>query len=89
MAFSSSAGSSVTGPCARYHCSFGARCVASADGRSARCQCDARCDVSDDVTPPVCGDDGLDYVSECELRRKACTEMRHIAKKYDGKCGQC
>jgi len=37
---------------------------------------------------PVCGDDGFDYPSECEMRRQACIEMRNVAKKYDGKCGE-
>jgi len=83
-------GNSLLDPCARHHCSFGARCVPSPDGRSARCQCDTRCDpgAAEDSTDPVCGDDGLDYASECELRRRACVEMKNVHKKYNGKCGE-
>lgn len=78
-------------PCDGHSCSFGAQCVADGGG-SARCQCDLQCNdaalAGNDVTVmPVCGDDGVDYPSECELRRRGCVEMRTVVKKYDGKCG--
>lgn len=76
-------------PCRDKRCSFGAQCVPSLDGLTARCQCPQRCDnYGDSVgSTPVCGSDGRDYANTCEMRRSACSEMRDIEKKYDGKCG--
>jgi len=76
-------------PCRNKRCSFGAQCVPSLDGLTARCQCPQRCDnYGDSVgSTPVCGTDGRDYANVCEMRRAACSEMRDIEKKYDGKCG--
>jgi len=76
-------------PCRDKRCSFGAQCVPSLDGLTARCQCPQQCDnYGDSVgSTPVCGTDGRDYANTCEMRRAACSEMRHIEQKYDGKCG--
>ena len=76
-------------PCRDKRCSFGAHCVPSLDGLTARCQCPQQCDnYGDSVgSTPVCGTDSRDYANTCEMRRAACSEMRDIEKKYDGKCG--
>jgi hypothetical protein len=78
-------------PCRDKRCSFGAQCVPSLDGLTARCQCPERCDnYGDSVdSTPLCATDGHDYANMCEMRRAACSEMRDIEKKYEGQCGQC
>lgn len=79
----------IRDPCRDKRCSFGAQCVPSLDGLTARCQCPERCDnYGDSVdSTPICATDGQDYANTCEMRRAACSEMRDIEKKYDGKCG--
>jgi len=79
----------VRDPCNDRQCSYGARCTASLDGLSARCECPQRCyDYGDSIDSiPVCGSDGFDYRSACELKLAACREMRPIEKRYDGRCG--
>jgi len=76
-------------PCVGQRCHYGARCSPSLDGRKSRCVCPTRCDEYGDAvgSSTVCGSDGHDYTSLCELRRTACRLLRHIDKKYDGKCG--
>lgn len=76
-------------PCRDKLCSFGAQCVPSLDGLTARCQCPERCDnYGDSVdSTPVCASDGRDFVNMCEMRRASCNEMKDLEKKYDGKCG--
>lgn len=79
----------IRDPCRDKRCSFGAQCVPSLDGLTARCQCPERCDnYGDSVdSTPICATDGQEYTNRCEMRRAACSEMRDIEKKYDGKCG--
>ena len=81
----------VRDPCAGRRCSYGARCRASLDGRTARCQCPDRCDRygGDELgAGRRCGDDGRDYAGDCDMRRAACTELREIRAKFHGQCGQ-
>ncbi len=80
----------VKDPCKGKECSFGAQCVPSLDGLTARCQCPERCNrYGDSVgSTPVCGSDGQDYNNQCEMRRTACREMKDIRVKYFGKCGE-
>lgn len=80
----------VKDPCKEKECSFGAQCVPSLDGLTARCQCPQRCDSYGDSvgSTPVCGSDGRDYPTQCEMRRAACREMKDIRVKYFGKCGE-
>jgi len=80
----------VDDPCVGRRCSYGAQCRASLDGLTARCQCSDRCDRYGDTVDAGerCGDDGLDYESECEMRLAACRQMREIRAKFLGRCGQ-
>lgn len=78
-------------PCLDVLCSFGAQCVPSLDGLTARCQCPERCDdYGDSVgSGPVCGSDGQDYPNACKLRKAACQQMKDIRTKYNGRCDPC
>ncbi|GAB1289362.1 Agrin [Apodemus speciosus] len=74
-------------PCANVTCSFGSTCVPSADGQTASCLCPTTCSGAPDGT--VCGSDGVDYPSECQLLRHACANQEHIFKKFNGPCDPC
>eukprot|EP00071_Canis_lupus_P005900 XP_005620419.1 agrin isoform X4 [Canis lupus familiaris] len=74
-------------PCSNVTCSFGSTCVRSADGQTATCLCPATCRGPPEG--PVCGSDGADYPSECQLLRLACTRQENIVKKFDGPCDPC
>lgn len=67
-------------------CSFGSTCTRSADGQTATCLCPATCRGA--PGGPVCGSDGADYPSECQLLRQACARQENIFKKFDGPCGE-
>jgi len=76
-------------PCIGRRCSYGAQCRRSVDGLTARCQCPDRCDQYGDSVDagPRCGDDGVDYASECHLRLSACRQLQEIRAKFVGRCG--
>jgi len=78
--------------CRRRGCLLGARCERTSElGHSAMCRCDMRCGTNSlgggTDAAPVCGDDGQDYVSECELEQTSCINMKQIGVKYNGSCG--
>ncbi|XP_044524562.1 agrin [Gracilinanus agilis] len=74
-------------PCSGVTCSFGSTCARSADGQSAKCICPSSCSgVPEGI---VCGSDGRDYPSECQLHRLACARQENIVKKFDGPCDPC
>uniref|UniRef100_H9H689 Agrin n=1 Tax=Monodelphis domestica TaxID=13616 RepID=H9H689_MONDO len=74
-------------PCSGVTCSFGSTCARSADGQSAKCICPTSCSgVPEGI---VCGSDGRDYPSECQLHRLACARQENIVKKFDGPCDPC
>uniref|UniRef100_A0A7N4PDI5 Agrin n=1 Tax=Sarcophilus harrisii TaxID=9305 RepID=A0A7N4PDI5_SARHA len=71
-------------PCSGVTCSFGSTCARSADGQSAKCICPSSCSgVPEGI---VCGSDGRNYPSECQLHRLACARQENIVKKFDGPC---
>lgn len=83
--------SKTTGdPCTKLNCEFGAECVIARGARNASCQCINRCyNYGDTVdSRSICGSDGVDYDSLCELRRASCAKSDYIQIKYEGKCGQ-
>ncbi|XP_073794693.1 agrin isoform X35 [Danio rerio] len=74
-------------PCSEVTCSFGSTCIQSSDGLSAKCMCPLSCEnVPKHV---VCGSDGLDYQSECELNMKACATQKNIRVHHQGRCDPC
>lgn len=73
-------------PCAEVTCSFGSTCVRSTDGQSAKCVCPSSCSGMPKST--VCGSDGKDYRSECDLNKHACDKQENVFKKFDGACGE-
>lgn len=73
-------------PCSNVTCSFGSTCAPSADGQTATCLCPATCRGA--PQSPVCGSDGVDYPSECQLLRRACSRQENIFKKFEGRCGE-
>lgn len=77
-------------PCKVQECGYGAICERSKDGKSKRCLCATRCDTYGDNLggKPVCGDNGKDYNSTCELKRDSCMSMVQIKIKYYGECGE-
>ena len=80
----------VADPCRDQECSFGAYCVPSLDGMTARCQCPTSCNRYGDSIDsiPVCGSDGINYANQCEMRRSSCNNMKDVHVKYLGKCGE-
>ena len=78
-------------PCEDETCHYGAICVISKDGLSARCQCEETCyDYGDSFgSKPICGSDGKDYKNNCEMKRASCISLTKIVVKYYGKCGKC
>ncbi|CAL8148206.1 unnamed protein product [Orchesella dallaii] len=82
---------SMPDPCADKACLFGSRCVASADGHYATCECPTSCPNygDSDDSQPVCGSNGVNYRNKCELDREACRLGRNITVRYEGKCDPC
>ncbi|KAG5838800.1 hypothetical protein ANANG_G00227450 [Anguilla anguilla] len=72
-------------PCSEVTCSYGSTCVQASDGQSARCVCPQSCEGRPEQV--VCGSDGQDYRSECELHKSACDLQRNVHKQHPGPCG--
>ncbi|XP_023317624.1 agrin-like isoform X1 [Trichogramma pretiosum] len=80
-----------TDPCAKLNCSLGSHCVRTPDGEDARCECMDSCPShgDHDAAGPVCGSDGVDYPSLCDLNRVACSTSTNISVAFRGKCDPC
>ncbi|XP_028848509.1 agrin isoform X3 [Denticeps clupeoides] len=78
---------SLKDPCSEMNCTYGSTCIQSSDGLSAKCMCPLSCDNLPWQT--VCGSDGKDYSSECELHRKACENQRNVRVQFTGPCNPC
>lgn len=62
------------------------------DGKKGdKCLCPDKCitSASDPPAVSVCGSDGRDYVSQCELLREACLSNRTIKSRFSGHCDPC
>ncbi|KOX73004.1 Agrin [Melipona quadrifasciata] len=81
----------IPDPCTKQNCTQGAQCVRSRDGKEATCECLESCPNLGDHegSSPVCGTDGTDYPSLCELNRAACAKGANITVAFQGKCDPC
>ncbi|XP_076277738.1 agrin-like isoform X5 [Lasioglossum baleicum] len=81
----------IKDPCAKLNCTLGSQCVRSRDGTEASCECLESCPNLGDHegSGPVCGTDGIDYPSLCELNRVACAKGANITVAFQGKCDPC
>ncbi|XP_017763694.1 PREDICTED: agrin-like [Eufriesea mexicana] len=81
----------IKDPCAKLNCTQGSQCVRSRDGSEAFCECLESCPNLGDHegSGPVCGTDGIDYSSLCELNRAACVKGANITMAFHGKCDPC
>lgn len=54
------------------------------------CVCPEKCSFSGSFKTrrTICGSDGVEYSSVCELKRASCIAMQDIHEKYIGKCGK-
>lgn len=80
----------IKDPCTKLNCSQGSQCVRSRDGSEASCECLESCPSLGDHegSSPVCGTDGADYPSLCEMNRAACAKGANITMAFQGKCGE-
>ncbi|XP_011499741.1 PREDICTED: agrin-like [Ceratosolen solmsi marchali] len=78
-------------PCEKLNCTLGSQCVRSKDGTEAKCECLESCPSLGDHegAGPVCGTDGVDYPSLCDLNRQACATAANISVAFRGKCDPC
>lgn len=67
------------------YCPFGAECVEDEDTGRAVCRC---VDTCSDVFAPVCGNDGVTYTSDCQLRMAACAQKSRIYVVRHESCGK-
>ncbi|XP_012134938.1 agrin isoform X3 [Megachile rotundata] len=81
----------IKDPCTKLNCTQGSQCVRSRDGTEATCECLESCPNLGDHegSGPVCGTDGIDYPSLCELNRAACAKGANITVAFQGKCDPC
>lgn len=71
-------------------CQVGSECIRAKDGKkSDKCLCSEKCITYADASGSVCGSDGRDYISECELRHESCLSNRSIKLRFSGHCDPC
>ncbi|GBO03091.1 Agrin, partial [Araneus ventricosus] len=71
--------------CSQTQCEYYAVCELDSH-RRATCVCPQRCVK---VEARVCGNDGVSYINECELRVAACTKQLYITVASRGPCDLC
>ncbi len=76
----------TTSLCQDKECPFGAECMVTPDGATAKCVCSQECEEVE--YNPVCGSDGVDYANECEMRRVSCLQRRVLKLIYKGVCSE-
>ncbi|XP_058793471.1 agrin-like isoform X2 [Phymastichus coffea] len=78
-------------PCEKLTCALGQYCIRNRDATEARCECRESCPSLGDHegAGTVCGSDGVDYPSTCDLNRVACTKSANITVAFHGKCDPC
>ncbi|GIY29334.1 hypothetical protein CEXT_704941 [Caerostris extrusa] len=69
-------------PCENLQCGPGQECDIDRYG-IATCQCPPSCEP---VMRPVCGEDGVTYHSECDMRKSGCEVQKAITVQYRGAC---
>ncbi|XP_025268706.1 agrin isoform X5 [Camponotus floridanus] len=81
----------IKDPCLKLNCSQGLQCVRTRDGKEASCECLESCPNLGDHegSGPVCGTDGIDYPTLCDLNRVACAKGANITVAFRGKCDPC
>ena len=89
LMFKHSGSCDVPDPCLNKNCTLGAICERSLDGLTSRCICPRHCpSPGSPGAITMCGSDGLEYQSLCQLRKAACENMKDIQPKTYGKCGR-
>ncbi|XP_054715534.1 agrin-like [Uloborus diversus] len=65
------------------YCSYGAECLVDEITQQGYCRCQDACS---DVFAPVCGNDGVTYSSECQLKMASCSQQIRIFVQHHGQC---
>ncbi|XP_035210218.1 agrin-like, partial [Stegodyphus dumicola] len=72
--------------CSHTQCEYYAECELDSNTGRASCVCPQKCVK---VEAKVCGNDGVTYQNECELRVSACNKKQYIIVASKGPCDQC
>ena len=70
--------------CINTVCEFNSKCTTTVDG-VANCVCPI-CNNEYDL---VCGNDGVNYASQCWMEREGCLKSKSINVAKKGACGKC
>ncbi|CAL1276407.1 unnamed protein product [Larinioides sclopetarius] len=70
-------------PCEKKHCKFNGDCFE--ESRRAVCRCPTNCK---EHYNPVCGSDGLNYNTECQMRVDSCRKKKNIYVQHEGLCSR-
>ncbi|XP_018333493.1 agrin isoform X1 [Agrilus planipennis] len=74
--------------CESRKCDFYSMCVPNED-IGTQCVCPTSCTDAKLLKGPVCGNDGVTYVNECEMRMISCKTQQLISVSYRGPCNSC
>ncbi|CDW53546.1 agrin [Trichuris trichiura] len=75
-------------PCHSVNCLYGSHCKENVETKTAQCVCPENCPARE-ANATVCGEDGLDYSSICEMDKRSCDLQRPIKLKMMGQCNPC